>query len=300
MKTGNLFVVFALICLFFFVSAAQSGCQSSQASQTGLDFILISRQGFLNSGSLIHQDDSFYAGVKIENYDLKEHSGMVCVKDDVDDGFGGISSSGLGECQPFVVRAAEKTEAKKGMFGSSASLNPGTLEVFYPKDSEYSYRGMPEMLNPYSANIIVSLQYSEVSQSTGTVTLPGTEQPIMAQEPSQISVSAAKTIYPRSQGYLLDLDINFLKQPNARIFLPDFSKENFTQFNVNLVPLNVDCSIQGKPVSGVLDLGETGRTIKCSTFVTGKNDQSFPLVVSLNFGVILEKKFGFNIVTSKS
>ncbi|MEM4703095.1 MAG: hypothetical protein QXP53_01265 [Candidatus Pacearchaeota archaeon] len=295
LETKKILVIVSLCVLFIFVSG-QQGCQSS-ASKQGLDFTLISRAGFLTAGKTLHQEESFYVGARIENYDFRERSGLICIRDDVDEGFGGISSQGMGECQNFVVRAAEKKKSeKKGLFPSSSEITPGVVEVYYPQEQEYRYFGLPSTVKPYSPNLFVSLQYNEITQATATVTVPGTEHPVAAQEPSLIKASFLKTLYPRSDGYKLDLTVDLTKQSTGKIFLPDFSKENYTQFHIQLYNVPLECSVAGKPVFGEVSIENT-RTIKCSGFVYSKNEQSFPLVLTLSYGVILEKKFNFNIKT---
>ncbi|UCD21106.1 MAG: hypothetical protein JSW08_00980 [archaeon] len=302
MKIEKILIIIALLALFVFSSAQEAGCGTSDASRTGIDFVLISRPNFLNMGSLLQQGDIFYVGVKIENYDLEERTGTICIRDDIDDSFAGIRSSGFGECQPFVVRAGEREESSGGFLGltgSSGGISPGTVEIFFPQQTEYFYNGMPEMARPYTANLFVSLQYNEMTQATATVTSPGTEQPVMGQDPAAVRVSATKTIHPRTDGYKLDLDIDLIKQTVGQIFLPDFSRGNFTQFHISLIPLTLQCTVSGDPIEGgVIEL-EDIRKVKCSTTIFNRQEQSFPLVVSLAYGVQLEKKFGFNIKTER-
>ncbi|MEM1535835.1 MAG: hypothetical protein QXQ82_01445 [Candidatus Pacearchaeota archaeon] len=297
-RIEKFFIICLLIFMLFFVSA-QQGCESTQASKQGLGFTLISKPGFLTSGSRLHQEDSFYVGIKIENYDTKERLGTLCIKDDVDEAFGGIQSQGFGECQYFVVRAAEKKqETKKSFFGQAKEdIKPGVTEVYFPQEQEYKYYGMPVMLQPFSVNLYVSLHYNEMTQATATITT-GQEQPNVAQEPALVKVSVLKSLHPRSEGYKIDLTINLVKQGEGKIFLPDFSKENSTQFSVQLYNIPLDCFVAGKPVYGVVELQDT-KTIKCSGTIYSRQEQSFPLIVTLNYGVIIDKKFPFSIITKE-
>jgi len=299
---SNFFIIVGICIVLAFVSAADMSCNQSNAAKSGLDFLLVSRPGFINSGSLISQGDIFNVGVHLENYDSKERSGMICLRDDVEDGFGGISSGSLGECQSFVIRAAERTDVKKtGILSSSSSqVNPGILEVFFPSSGqEYSYYGMPEMLNPYTANLYVTVQYNEITDASATITVPGQDQPVMAQEPAMLQVGVVKEIHPRENGYLVDLAITLTKQANAGIYTPDLSRENITQMNINLIPLSIGCSVLGKPFDGTMDVSKTA-TVKCSAIINNNQAQGFPLVVSLAYGVQIQKSFGFNIKTKQT
>lgn len=291
--------IFALLFLLLLLVSAQKGCETTQAAKQGLDFVLISKPGFLTQGSMLHQDDTFYVGVKIENYDTKERFGTLCIRDDVDESFGGISSQGLGECQNFVVRAAEKTQSVKKSFLEQAkeSVRPGIIEIYFPQEQEYKYYGMPPMVQPFSANLYASLHYTETTQATATITT-GQEQPTVAQEPALVKVSVAKSLYPRTEGYKIDLTITLVKQSGGKVFSPDFSQENVTYFNVQLYNIPLNCFVAGKPIFGIVELQDT-KTIKCSGTIYGKQEQSFPLIVTLNYGVVIEKKFSFSIVTKQ-
>ncbi|MCS7134563.1 MAG: hypothetical protein NZ889_01755 [Candidatus Pacearchaeota archaeon] len=297
MKTKEIFT-FVLFCLLIFFTSGQKGCETTQATKRGIDFTIISRPSFLTPGSTIHQGDTFYVGVKIENYDTEERTGKICIRDDVEDTFGGISSHGHGECDLFVVRAAEKKQQEKNIFGQKREeILPGALEVYFPKEREYAYYNLPPLIRPFSASFYVSLQYNEFVEATATLTT-GQEQPNVAQEPSLVKVFITKTLHPRSEGYKIDLTIELSKQGTGQIFSPDFSRQNITQFYIRLYNVPLQCFVAGKPVYHEIELQEK-KTIKCTGMIYGKQEQSFPLVINLNYGVIIEKKFGFNIVTKE-
>jgi len=298
----NVFLVLILL-IALFVGTAQQGCEQGQGSQQGLDFSLVTKSSFLSAGSTINQEDTFYVGVKIENYDKVERNGFVCIRDDVEDGFGGIVSEGSGECKYFVVMAAQEKEKSSsgsiipGLGGSSSEIEPGIVEIYFPSENkEYSYSGMPELVKPYSGKISVSLKYQETTQATGTVTVPDESGVAIAQEPALVGAYVNKALHPRGEGYKLDLEINLVKQGNAKIFLPDFSEENKTYFLINLIPLNLECSVTGKPLTGTLDL-QTSQKVKCSTELNSKSTQSFPLVIGLTYGAMIEKSYSFSIKT---
>lgn len=299
MKTKKIFIIVGLFLVLLTISG-QKGCETTQAAKQGLDFSIISRPYFLVPGSTIYPGDTFYVGVKIENYDTKERRGRVCVRDSVDDTLGGIPSFGDGDCDLFVVRPAERKQTtKKGVFGQTKEeVIPGVTEVYFPKEGEYFYYNIPPVFNvkPWSTNFFVSLQYLETTQATATITT-GEEIPSVGQEPAMVKVSVSKTLHPRKDGYKIDLTIQLTKQQTGKIFLPDFSKENFTQIYIQLIPsVPLQCSVENKPLQNEVEVRET-KTIRCSGMIYGKEEKSLFLVVTLNYGVIIEKKFPFNIVT---
>jgi len=280
--------IIAAVCLLLIFISGVEGCGGTTASKTGLDFSVTEGIDYISSGKTLNQGDSFYVGVKIENYDKQARTGYVCIRDNIADGFGGIRDE---ECRPFSVRQAETTGDKK------SEIAPGTAEVSFPESGEYSYYGMPEMVAPYSAELKVSLKYAESNLASGTVSVPSTQQPAISQELSPITVSVTKSIHKLQDSYKVALDISLRKQQDAKIFSPDFSRENTTYFDAELEPNALDCRTQdGAQAKGLLEL-QNERLIKCSSIVNPVGDESYPLTITLDYGVSIEKKFPFSIKT---
>ena len=295
-------IVLSLAIILIFVSG-QQGCpgQATTAEKTGIDYELMTGIDYLSGGKLLHQGDTFYVGIKIENYDEKPRTGQICIRDDLADSFGGISSEDFGECRFFNVKSADVIETEVTGFGGKRTqkeINPGKTEIYFPEETEYSYYGLPSMIKPYYGRLFVSLQYRETTQATTTITVPGTEQPILSQEPSPITISLTKSVRKRQDSYKLDLDILLKRQQKARIFSYDFSQENVTYFNAEMVPQTMSCTISGEPIMGIIDF-ENERLIKCSSLIYTASEvkQSYPLVITLDYGVALEKSYPFSIET---
>lgn len=290
MKEKRGFIIL-LVLLLIFVSG-QTGCprEETEARKTGMDFSLAQGIDFLSAGKIIQQNEVFYVGVLIENYDLEEKTGEVCIDDNIADTFGGITK----QCKNFRVKRAEIIETES--FGrKQRQVKPGKTEVYF---ESFSYHGLPSLLKPYSAKLFVSLRYIQKTQATATITVPTPEQPIISQEPAPIIVELQKTIRRREEGYKLDLHIVLKRQPSVLIYSPDFSKENLTYFLAELPPHQLEC-ITDKPIRGFVDI-EDQKTIKCSSSVYSTTQESFPFVLTLKYGAEIKKEFSFGIDTSRN
>lgn len=295
------FCVVALIVLLIFISGQQGCEQQTEAKKTGIDYSLVTGLDYLSAGRILQQGDSFYVGIKIENYDEKERTGQICIRDNIADTHGGILSEGSGECNFFRVRSADVIEKEVSSFGGKTikkEINPGKTEIYFPEGAEYSFYGLPSMLQPYQGKLFVSLQYRETTQATATITIPDVAQPVLSQDPAPIVISVSKSIHKKQDGYKVDLNIILKKQQKARIFSPDFSQENVTYFNIEMMPQTIQCTISGEPVGNLIEF-ENERLIKCSTLIytEGEIQQSYPLVIILDYGVAIEKDYPFSIET---
>lgn len=311
MKQTKLFsiVLIFLILIFLIFVSGQQGCEmqgksSTQAKKTGLDFNLISGVDYIGASKTIQQGESFYVGVHIENYDKAPRSGEVCISDSVSDSFGGIFSQGKGECKSFSIKAADvvKKESKSIMGNKiSEEVVPATVDIYFPEEGFYSYQGLPASQQPWPQTLYVSLYYRQFSQITGTINVPNPsyEQINLIQEPAPIIVSVTKSMHRMQDSYKTDLEIILKKQPQVKVFSPDFTKENVVYFSAKLEPQQLLCvSAIGQPITSYVEI-ENERLIKCSSIVylAGEVQQSYPLVISLDYGVALQKQYPFGIKT---
>ncbi|UZE93844.1 MAG: hypothetical protein IB618_03715 [Candidatus Pacearchaeota archaeon] len=295
--------IILILLLVFFLVSGQEGCQlpgqGPKAEKTGIDYQLISGIDYLSAGKLLEQGESFYVGIKIENYDETPRTGQICIRDNIADTFGGISSEGFGECKFFSIRAADVIKKEVStIWGKQIKeeVTPGATEIYFPEAAEYSYYSLPSLVKPYSGLLFVSLQYRETTQATGTVTVPGPEQPALSQEPAPIAISVVKSIHKRQDGYKVDFEILLKKQQKAKIFSHDFIQENVTYFRAEMVPQTLACTVSGQPITGLVEF-ENERLIKCSSLIYTTTQQSYPLVITLDYGVALEKSYPFGIET---
>ena len=303
-KTGNsknILLALLLVFLLIFVSGQDLGCSgSTDAKKTGVDFSLISRQDTLQGGKSLQLGETFYVGVRVENYDKKERQVEVCIEDSVLDQYGGIAGSG--NCRQEYLPAAEivKKQSSGAFSSSSEELVPGVKEVYFPQEGQYSYQNLPKMNQPFSSNLIVTVKYPETSQATTAIYVPDAEQPALIQDPSQIMVSLQKSIYPQGDAYKINLDLTFSRSSNSKIFLADFTTENKTYFDAKLASQSLDCrTTNGIPIGNSLEVKNT-KTIRCSTVVyQGAQRQDYDFVLTMIYGVVLQKTYGFSINTGQ-
>ncbi len=299
-KTAKLIISIISLMLLFFVISGQAQCpgQQTQASKTGLDFYLDNSQDFLYEGKQIYQGETFNVGIIVENYDRVSRSGRICIRDDISDSFLGISSSGEGDCQIFNVKAAEETEQKSGALGGTQkTIIPGKTEIFFPANGQYKYLGLPSV-NYYNGRLFVSAFYRQTTRATTTLVLPGNDQPKLEQQPAPIFLSLYQSTHKRDNNYQTDLTLTLTKQPSAKIFSNDFLRENVTYFNAEVTPQQLYCyNKNGEQITNFLELTNEN-IIKCSFLIPSTSAQSYPFVLTLDYGVEIPKQYNFQIRTN--
>ncbi|MGB9707911.1 MAG: hypothetical protein ACPLXC_01095 [Candidatus Pacearchaeota archaeon] len=312
MKKFTTLVIIVLLFLVLLFASAQQGCEMSgggrgttEAKKFGLDYSLVSGIDYLTSGKTVQQGESFYVGVRIENYDREARSGELCISDNVADTYGGISSQEDGECKFFNVAAADVIKKESsGLFGKSITeeITPGKVDVYFPENGLYSYSGLPSSQQPWPQMFYVSLRYRQKSQVTGTVSVPtpGYETIALIQEPAPLVLGITKSVHRIQDAYKVDLEMRLAKsQQQAKILAYDFSQENITYFMTELAPQKLNCYLtSGEPIISKVPI-ENERLIKCSSimYLGSETQQSYPLVVTLDYGVAIEKSYPFGIKT---
>lgn len=273
---------------------------SSSAQKTGIDFSLINRQDTLQGGKTIQLGETFYVGVRVENYDKIERNVEICIQDTVLDQYGGITSAE--SCQQQYLPAAEiiKQESTGSFSSSKEELIPGIKEVFFPQQGQFAYQGLQKMNDVFRSDLIVTVRYPETTRATAAISVPNTEQPALAQDPSQIMAYMQKTIYPQGDAYKVHLDLTLTKNPNSQIFLQDFATENKTYFDVRMASKSLSCTTTNSvPVGNTLEIKDK-KTVRCSTIVyQGAQRQDYDFVLTMIYGVILQKSYSFSIQTSQ-
>ncbi len=305
----NLEIVFISLLLIavLFVGMGQEGCSmlgtgtQSNAGKTGVDFSLISRVDTLTSGKSLQPGETFYIGIKVENYDMKERQIELCIKDTILDQYGGIT--GQGECQQVSLQAAEKTQKKStSLLGSSTQeeIVPGTKEVYFPQNNQYAYSNFPKMNQAFPGYLIVTIKYPEKTEATAAVSVPDQSQSSLIQEPSQIYTSLSKSVYAQGDSYKVNLDLNIQKNTATKIYLQDYSEanENKTYFNAKLTGKQLDCrATNNQQIGNILEIKDS-RTIKCSTVLyQSAQRQDYDLIITYIYNVVLERNYAFSIST---
>jgi len=295
----NILLIMLLLTSLVFISG-QQGCESNTAQKTGIDFSLINRQDTLQAGKVLQAVETFYIGIRVDNYDKKERQIEVCIEDTVLDQYGGIVGSA--NCQQEYLPAAEliKRQASNSFASNKEELVPGTKEIFFPQQGQYSYQNLPKMNQPFSSNLIIRVRYPEITQATTAIYVPDATQPALTQEPSQIMASLQKSIYPQGDAYNVNLDLTFVKNPYSEIFLQDFVTGNKTYFDVKMASQSLECrTTNGLPVGNTLEIKNT-KTIRCSkTVYQGAQRQDYDFVLTMIYGVVLQKEYSFSINTAQ-
>ncbi len=257
-----------------------------QAARSGIDFSALSGIDRLYSGKSLANDENFYVFFQINNYDSTSRNGQLCIRDDIDDSYGGISSQG--ECASFFVKGAEQIGQK---------TEPGTTTVAFPSTGNYKYSGMPIT---QAAKIKASLRYLQSSRISAVVNAPEPQQETIAlkQDPAVVSVAGEKTTRRKENVYEIALGITLSKQ-QGKTFNVDFTKQNVISFMAEMKPLALECTPQGSYSEelfrqGFLEL-EKQRFLNCKALTNTAEQTSYPLLLTLNYGVELEKEFSFSI-----
>jgi LysM repeat protein len=304
-KITKIILIALIISSLIFISG-QEGCSptSDTSQKSGIDFSLIPRIDTLTSGKIIQPGETFYVGIKVSNYDKIDRQVKVCITDSIIDQYGGILSDGL--CQEISVPAAEaKKVESSSLLGSTSTeqITPGTRDVFFPEQGQFSYSGLPKMNQPFSSSLRVNIKYSEKNDATTTVYVPNQEQPQIVQDPSQIMVNMQKSIYPQGNAYKVNLDLILSRNPGSRIFLQDFSEENEnkTFFSAKLGGKPLECRTSNNQiVSNILEIKDN-KNLKCSALIyQGEQRQDYDFIVTLMYGVEISRDYGFMIDTSQN
>ncbi len=298
MKIQNILIVVLIAGLLIFVSG-QEGCPQggSGTAKSGVEYNLVEGISTLTQGKILERGETFKVGIHIDNYDSKDKQGMLCVKDNLADSFQGIPTEGEGDCQSFFVKASQTVKQSQQ---SSSSQVPGTTTLYFPEQGGYNYANLPPALNaPFDAKLLVSLKYRQNSQITGTVTSPDETQPVLTQDSQPIMTSIKKSVYQEGSDYKINLQLTFIKQAGYDIYSSTFSEKNKVALLVEMPPLNIQCTdLNNNPVS-VIDFEEkqNEKIIKCFALTSSLTQQSYPLVITLDYGVDLKKEYGFAIKT---
>jgi len=283
MRIYHILFVLATVLLLGAEGCPQgTGTFSTGAGKYGIDFSPVSGIGYVSAGKTIYIDDIFNAKIHLENYDVQAHAGKLCMRDNIADAYGGISD----ECQLFQLKGAETI-----MSGGREQLQSSKTDILFPVEGEYSYTGIPI---DQPAKIFVELQYVQTAKATGTINvpLPESEKIILEQTPAPITVGVEKTIRKVSSGYQIDLAITLTKSmSDAKIYSPEFSKENSLIISFNREVLDFKCSPDIN--QGILEFANT-KFIRCSALAT-QETVSYPLIISLDYGVKITRSYDFNI-----
>ena len=284
MNISKFFVLGMIILSLLIISGVEQcpqtgfGGGKTEASKYGVDFI--PQQGFdrLTPGKTLNLGESFYVDILLENYDKDPKIGQVCIRDDMDSAYGGILST---VCKPFNLPAAVYIDNKLDTSSSA--------RVIFPEAEEYSYINL---LADIPAKLYVSISYSQQSIISGAVSVPepATEKALTLQQfPAPVSVSVEKSVSSIGDQLKTNLKIGFTKQGNYNITTRDFKKEAL-EFSSMLGTSILNCP---EAAQGIIEFKNT-KFISCSALLP-REQTTHPLIITLNYGVKLNKDFAFSI-----
>ncbi len=270
-----------LIGLLSIVIGAE-GCSSSNGSKTnaptyGVDFKVMEGMGKLSHGKEIILGDTFYVEILLENYDKEDKSGEICLRDDIDDTYGGISTI----CKAFTIPKAIYFE---GQLQSASSM-----EILFPEVDEYKYENIPI---DQDATLFVSLKYTQHSAVSGAIKSPEpeTENNIaLTQLSAPLTLSIDKTSSLKGDNSKANMKVTFTQNGNFNITSPDFKKKEIG-FGIELGNYNVECK---GAEDGIVSLENT-KFISCSALLP-REQISHPLIMTLDYGVKADKQINFKI-----
>ncbi|MFC1685816.1 hypothetical protein ACFLZZ_02210 [Nanoarchaeota archaeon] len=288
----NMKSILILLVLAVFLVSGQQECAgggsggigekqqvSTSASTKGIDFSFEKGIEYLSSGKELRSGDIFYANLVIENSDERSKNGEICIRDDIDDIYGGISS----ECVPFQVKAA--------VYEGDKLLETGRTNVLF---GSYIYEDFPI---DQSVTAYFTLKYIDQSRMETVVPVPEpeTERLSVVKKPSPLDLTVEKRVSLKSSGYGVDLTMQVRKESGIKITTQDSSREG-----VVLIPqlsgADVICDYTD-PSTKFLEFKERSSTsiIKCQALLPKEENINYPLLIDLSYGVELEKKLTFKL-----
>jgi len=254
------------------------GGGKTQASSYGLDFTLSEGLDKLTAGKAFNLGDTFYAEAVIENYDSEQRTGNICIRDDIDDAYGGIQ----GYCKPFTIPGATYIESKLE--------SPASIKVIFPEKEYYSYKGLFADVNVKAYITVSYIQHSIISGEIKSPD-PETETLTLQQIAAPIKVTAEKTISAKDENLKANVKFSLQKQGTYNITTTDF-KRNAAAYSVKIGNLAVTCP-PSENNQGIIEFENT-KFISCSALLP-REQRTEPFILTLDYGVKLTKDFGFKI-----
>lgn len=249
----------------------------TEAAKFGVDFAVQTGIDKLSEGKIISQGSTFIVDVLLENFDSEPKSGQICIRDEIEDSYGGIPSI----CKAFNIPAAT--------YIGDTIESPATIDIIFPDSGYYKYEGIP-LDTDSKAHISISYGQSTTYSSAIKVPLPEQENIIFIQKPSPVKLAAEKTMSNIDNSAKLNLKFTISKQGNYNITSRDFKREAIG-FSSNFGNYLLDCPEINQ---GFIDFKST-KFISCSALLP-REQISHPLLVYLDYGVKLSRDFSFKIV----
>jgi hypothetical protein len=261
---------------------------TSGQTKSGMDISLVQGVGYFKQGMQIQQGDTFRVLLSMVNYDKAEKKGTICIKDNQDEAYGGIPTSGQGLCSPYDVLGAD--------YSGDKLLNPSSQTIVFPSDGEFSYNNIP-ITAPGKLFVTYSYVQNSVAQALVNVPIPEQETLSVSQPSAPILLSIDKTVSTQSGQYKVMFGITFSQSgAGTQIYSEDMRTGNVTRFTARLSPsasfsgYSMDCTQQNP---GLINLAST-KFIKCSALLPLETTV-YPLLIYTDYGVGVTKTFDFTI-----
>lgn len=289
--------IFVLLVLAVFLVSGQQECagpigpggvsqgidkakqQIPLTGQEGIDFSFKEGIEYLSNGKEVRSGDEVFVNILVTNQDDSPRIGEVCIRDDVEDIYGGIIS----QCKPFIIIGA--------VYEGEKIIEIGEVPILF---GVYTYEEFP--LNQ-DVTVFATLKYQDSVQFEGIVAIPGeeTEKIPVSKKPSPLTATVDKRTSLKSGGYNVDLTIKFTKDRKVKIYSPDYSKEGLI-LNPRISTQSMDCAYTDRSVN-FLEFKEGSSTsiIKCQALLPKEESIKYPLLLGTQYGVELEKKFTFKL-----
>jgi len=284
MKIKEALMILLVVSVLIILSGA-GGCLGNggiagiggktEAAKYGVDFTFEKGIDRLSAEKELQLGQTFFVDIILENYDSDPKTGEICIRDDISDNYGGIPT----QCRQFIIPGAVYVGNKVETIGST--------RLAFPESGDYSYYDLPKSIQ---ATLYASIKYKQRSVLSGVIKAPNPETETITLEslPQPLVITAEKSVSSRDNNVKASIRFNLASQGRYNITSPDF-KSSIIYFSPNLGGYVLDCST----LQQTIDFRNT-KFISCSALLPSEQT-SHPLLVTLDYGVGLDKQFSFRI-----
>ncbi len=294
---NNYRVLILFLLLSIFIVSGQQGCPpqgggpgtttdgqrqpTTEAQRVGVDFSLVEGIDFIYRGKKIQENEPFSVNFVIENSAELRKGGTICIRDDLEDVYGGIKSE---TCKAFNVGGA--------VYEGGKIVSVGKTNVVF--EGPYKYVGLPISQD---INLFIKMRYADMTSASAPVAVPEpqSERLQVTQAPSPLRVTMEKTVSPREEGYLVSLGIEMRNtKSDTSIYTQDYTKKGVI-FNPRFSQTRLECDYTQLAVKYVeIDPSTNTKFIKCSGLLP-REQITYPFVLDLIYGVEVNKKITFRV-----
>lgn len=238
-------------------------------------------------GKTLNENEGFTVAVDVTNNIASPIQGVICLRDQTTDSFGGIPSSGE-NCDNLNLQAAEMVDK---------SVYPYRETYYFPKSGDFKYRNLESISQ--NNQIFVDLIYEAKTQNGGSVCIekrgigkcPQIDQNVQLQN-NDASLDVSRiTANPsfRENQIILNLEISLRQKEDGKlltpgsVFSPKFGQNQKVKFNVLVEGNSANCKEANQ---GYVEFrkDQNEKIIKCSAPVTIPVSHEFvPVIVNMEY-----------------